>query len=68
MFSYKNGVLKISIEPRRRHLEVDLTRYDYLPKDFDAIGGLLTEDRLIINFKKNVKSIEPGVGPRSTQT
>ena len=60
LFSYKNGVLKISIEPRRRYLEVDLTRHDYLSKDFNSIGGLLlTEGELIITFKKNVKNIEP---------
>ena len=60
LFSYKNGVLKISIEPRRRHLEVDLRRYDYLPKDFDSIGGLvLTEGELIITFKKLAKNVKP---------
>jgi len=60
LFGYKNGVLKISIEPGRRYLEVDLTKYEYLPKDFDSIGGLLlTENELIITFKKNAKSIEP---------
>ena len=60
LFSYKNGVLKISIEPRRRYLEVNLMKHEYLPKDFNSIGGLLlTENKLIITFKKNVKSIEP---------
>ncbi len=60
LFSYKNGILKISIEPRRRYLEVNLTKYEYLPKDFNSIGGLLlTENKLIITFKKNVKNIEP---------
>ena len=60
LFSYKNGVLKISIEPRRRYLEVDLRRYDYLPKDFDSIGGLiLTESELVITFKKLVKEVKP---------
>ena len=60
LFTYKNGKLKISIEPNKRYLEVDLTRYDYLPKDFDVIGGLLlTESELIINFKKSVKILKP---------
>jgi len=60
LFSYKNGILKISIEPRRRYLEVNLMKHEYLPKDFNSIGGLLlTENKLIITFKKNVKSIEP---------
>jgi len=42
-------------------LEVNLARYDYLPRDFDAIGGLLTENRLIVNFKKKwkVESVNP---------
>ena len=60
LFSYKNGVLKISIKPRRRYLEVDLRRYEYLPKDFDSIGGLLlTESELIITFRKLVKNVKP---------
>jgi len=60
LFSYKNGILKISIEPRRRYLEVDLRRYEYLPKDFDSIGGLLlTESELITTFRKLVKNVKP---------
>jgi len=60
LFSYKNGILKISIEPRRRYLEVNLMKHEYLPKDFNFIGGLLlTENKLIITFKKNVKNTEP---------
>ncbi len=60
LFSYKNGLLKISIEPRRRYLEVDLRKYEYLPKDFDSIGGLLlTESELIITFRKLVKNVKP---------
>ena len=66
LFSYKNGVLKISVEPRRRYLQVDLTKHDYLPKDFNSIGGLLlTENKLIITFKKNVKTSNLWVGLRS---
>ncbi|MHA1627113.1 MAG: hypothetical protein ACTSYT_04445 [Candidatus Asgardarchaeia archaeon] len=37
-FSYGNGILKISIEPNKRYLEVDLRDYDRIPKDFDKIG------------------------------
>jgi len=61
LFSYKNGILKISIEPRRRYLEVDLRRYDWIPKDFDGIGGLiLTENELILTLKKKIEPREPG--------
>jgi len=60
LFSYRNGIIKISIEPRRRYLEVDLRKYDWIPKDFDGIGGLLlTEKELIITVKKNVRLREP---------
>ncbi len=60
LFTYRDGKLKISIEPNKRYLEVDLTRYDYLPGDFDSIGGLLlAENGLIINFKRKVEGVEP---------
>jgi len=60
LFSVKDDKIKITIKPRKRYLEIDLTKYDYLPKDYDSIGGLiLQEDRLIITFKKKVKQIEP---------
>mgnify|MGYP000188547507 CR=1 FL=1 len=60
LFTFRDGKLKISIEPNKRYLEVDLAGYGYLPRDFDSIGGLLlTENGLIINFKKKVESIEP---------
>ncbi|MBS7628320.1 hypothetical protein KEJ36_05940 [Candidatus Bathyarchaeota archaeon] len=36
---------------------VDLTKYSWIPKDFDKIGGLLlTEKELIITVKKEVES------------
>ena len=55
LFSFRDGVLKISIEPKKRYLEVDLTKYRWLPKDFDRLGGLiLTEKYLIITVKKRV--------------
>jgi len=60
LFSYRDGVIKISIEPRRRYLEVDLRKYGWIPKDFDEIGGLLlTERELIITVKRNVELKEP---------
>ena len=60
LFSVKNGKIKITIVPRKRYLEIDLTRFDYLPKDHDAIDGLLlTEDCLIITFKRKVELVEP---------
>ncbi len=59
LFSVKKGKIKITIEPRKRYLEVDLTKFDYLP-NYDSIGGLiLQEDRLIITFKKRVELIKP---------
>jgi putative transposase len=55
LFSFRDGVLKISIEPKKRYLEVDLTKYHWLPKDFDRLGGLiLTEKEVIITVKKMV--------------
>ncbi|MCD6381026.1 MAG: transposase [Candidatus Odinarchaeota archaeon] len=60
LFSYGNGILKISIEPNKRYLEVDLRDYDWIPKDFDKIGGLiLTEGELIITVKREVRFEEP---------
>jgi putative transposase len=57
LFSFRNGILKISIEPNRRYLVVELGKYSWIPKDFDRLGGLvLTEKELIITVKK---SIEP---------
>ncbi|MDK2876596.1 MAG: putative transposase [Archaeoglobaceae archaeon] len=56
LFSYKNGLLKISIEPNKRYFEVDLRSYSWIPKDFERIGGLLmTENELIVTLKKNVE-------------
>ena len=56
LFSFRGGVLKISIEPNKRYLEVDLTKYRWIPKEFDGIGGLiLTEKSLIITVKKEVE-------------
>jgi putative transposase len=56
LFSFKEGVLKVSIEPGRRYLEVDLARYPWVPGDFERLGGLiLTEKALIITVKKEVE-------------
>ncbi|MEM0259542.1 MAG: transposase [Thermoproteota archaeon] len=55
LFSFRNGILKISIEPRKL-LKVDLRKYDWIPSDFDRLGGLLmTEKELTITVKKNVE-------------
>lgn len=56
LFSYRSKVLRISIEPNRRYLEVDLSKYPWIPRDSDRIGGLiLTEKELIITVKKSVE-------------
>ena len=56
LFSFKGGVLKVSIEPGRRYLEVDLARYPWVPGDFERLGGLiLTEKELIITVKRGVE-------------
>ena len=61
MFSYRNGILKISIEPNRRYLRADLRKFGWIPSDFDKIGGLiLTERELIVTIKKDVVLKEPG--------
>jgi len=53
LFSFKSGMLKISIEPGRRYLEIDLTKHHWVPGDFDRLGGLiLTEKELIVALKK----------------
>ena len=53
LFRVKGDRLIIRIVARKRYLEVDLSRFDYLPKDYDSIGGLLlTDDRLYITFKR----------------
>jgi putative transposase len=56
LFTFKSGILRISIEPNRRYLEVDLTKHRWVPQDFDRLGGLvLTEKYLIITVKKSVE-------------
>ncbi|MBS7612152.1 hypothetical protein KEJ27_08140 [Candidatus Bathyarchaeota archaeon] len=56
LFSFRNGVLKISITPHERYLELDLANYPWIPKNFDKIGGLiLTEKELIITVKREVE-------------
>ncbi|MEM3749457.1 MAG: hypothetical protein QXO59_01355, partial [Candidatus Jordarchaeales archaeon] len=37
LFSFRNGILRISIEPNKRYLEVDLSGYSWIPKDFDSV-------------------------------
>ncbi|MBS7288351.1 MAG: hypothetical protein KIH01_06295 [Candidatus Freyarchaeota archaeon] len=42
------GALKVSVEPHKRYLEVDLNKYPWIPKDFDGVGGaIITENKLI---------------------
>ncbi|MEM3833178.1 MAG: transposase [Thermoprotei archaeon] len=56
LFSFRNGILRISIEPNKRYLEVDLRKCSWIPKDFDKVGGLLmTESELVIVIKKEVE-------------
>ncbi|MEM3575819.1 MAG: IS200/IS605 family accessory protein TnpB-related protein, partial [Thermoproteota archaeon] len=56
LFSFRNGILKISIEPNKRYLKVDLRKYDWIPSDFDRLGGLiLAQKELTITVKKNVE-------------
>jgi len=60
LFSVRNSKIKITIEPRKRYLGIDLAKFDYLPKDYDSISGLiLKEDKLIVTFKEKVKPIKP---------
>ncbi|MEM3790416.1 MAG: transposase [Thermoproteota archaeon] len=56
LFSFRDGILRISIEPNKRYLEVDLTKYNWIPSDFYRVGGLLmTEKELTITVKKDVE-------------
>ncbi|MEM3576412.1 MAG: transposase [Thermoproteota archaeon] len=56
LFSFRNGILRISIEPNKRYLEVNLRKYDWIPSDFDRVGGLiLAQKELIITVKKSVE-------------
>jgi len=60
LFSYRGGILKISVEPNKKYLEVDLRTCDWIAKDFDKIGGLiLTEGELIITVKREVRFEKP---------
>ncbi|MEM3833265.1 MAG: transposase [Thermoprotei archaeon] len=56
LFSFRNGILRISVEPSKRYLEVDLSKCSWIPRDFDKVGGLLmTESELIVTVKKRVE-------------
>ena len=60
LFSYKDGILRISIKPYKRCIIIDLNKYPWIPKDFDKIGGLLlTENKLILTLKKKVTIKKP---------
>jgi len=48
LITYRDGVLKISVEPRRRYLVINLKEHPWIPEEFDDVGGcLLTDERLI---------------------
>jgi hypothetical protein len=56
LFSFKNGIIKTCIESNTSYLEVDLSRYRWIPNNFNRLGGLiLTEKELIITVEKNVE-------------
>ncbi len=56
LFRVKENKLIIRVVARRRYLEVDLSGFDHLPRDYDSIGGLLmTDDRLYITFKRSAE-------------
>ncbi|MEM3832049.1 MAG: transposase [Thermoprotei archaeon] len=56
LFSFRNGILRVSVEPSKRYLEVDLSKCSWIPRDFDKVGGLLmTERELIVTVKKRVE-------------
>lgn len=56
LFKIEDGALRITIKPREEYFVVDLRGFDWLPKDYDKIGGLrMTEDGLVITFKKNIE-------------
>ncbi|MBS7288700.1 MAG: transposase, partial [Candidatus Freyarchaeota archaeon] len=60
LVGFRGGALKVSVEPHKRYLEVDLNKYPWIPKDFDGVGGaIITENELIITLKKKV---EPKAG------
>ena len=60
LFRVKGSKLIIRIVARKRYLGVDLSKFGYLPKDYDSIGGLLmTDDRLYIVFRRRPEPIEP---------
>ncbi|MBO3763307.1 MAG: transposase, partial [Candidatus Brockarchaeota archaeon] len=56
LFSFRDGILRISIEPNKRYLEVNLTKYPWIHEDFDRLGGLiLAQKELTITVKKDVE-------------
>lgn len=64
LFGYRDKLLKISIEPNKRYLEVDLAKYEWIPRDFERVGGLiLTEKELMITVERRV---EPKAEKRSS--
>jgi len=41
LFRIAKGKIKITIESRKRYLEIDLAKFDYLLKDCNSTGGLI---------------------------
>lgn len=59
LFSIKDNKLKISISPGR-YVEVDLSKYKYIPKDYNNINALLlTEKGVYLIYRYKIKSREP---------
>ncbi len=60
LFRVRGSELIIRIIAGKRYLEVDLSKFDYLPEDYDSIGGLLLmDDERIITFKRSPKAVKP---------
>ena len=60
LISHRDGVVKISIEPRKRYLIIDLKRFSWIPRDFDDIAGvILMENKLIVVVKRDPNPVKP---------
>lgn len=60
LFRVRGDRLIITIKARRRYFEVNLSNFNYLPKEYDSICVLLlTDDGLIMTFKRSPKPVKP---------
>ncbi len=60
LITYRDGVLKISVEPRRRYLVINLKEHPWIPEEFDDVGGcLLTDERLIVVVRRETRPVNP---------